>query len=211
MLMEDLFKMRQIDDITNFIFVEDKLEQADIIFIPGSGWPELTEEAAELWKEGYAPYILPSGKYSCKKGYFQGPLAKNDVYDKSYGTEWEFMQDVAIKAGVEKQAVLKEDDSENTYENAFKSREVTDRLNLNIKKAIICCKAFHARRCLMFYSWAYPNTEFIVYPVEIQEINRDNWFSTPYGMNRVMGELMRCGAQFQEAIPVYRVTSEEKS
>jgi uncharacterized SAM-binding protein YcdF (DUF218 family) len=202
--------MNLIQDITNFIFVEHKLEKADLIVIPGGSWPEPTEKAAELWLKGYAPYILPAGKYSCKRGYFAGPLAKQDIYNKAYNTEWEFMRDIALTSGVNSEAILREDCSENTYENAFKSREVTDSLNLNIKKAIICCKAFHARRSLMYYSWAYPETEFIVYPVEVQGVNKNNWFSTTYGTDRVMGELMRCGAQLKEAIPTYKVCNESR-
>lgn len=195
--------MNIIEDITNFIFIENPLEKADIIFIPGGSWPEPTEKASELWIKGYAPYILPAGRYSCKRGYFAGPLAKREVYNEPYETEWEFMRDIAIKMGVSSNAILKEKCSENTFQNAFMSREVTDSQNLVIKKAIICCKSFHARRCLMYYSWAYPEAEFIVHPVEIQGVNRNNWFSTAYGTERVMGELMRCGAQFKEAIPTY--------
>jgi hypothetical protein len=33
--------MRTIDDITNFIFLEDQLEKADIIFIPGGSYAEI--------------------------------------------------------------------------------------------------------------------------------------------------------------------------
>jgi uncharacterized SAM-binding protein YcdF (DUF218 family) len=195
--------MDLIQDITNFIFVDNELDRADIIFIPGGSWPEPTEEAAKLWLEDYAPYILPAGKYSCKKGYFGGPRWKKDTYNKQYNTEWEFMRDIALISGVASEAILREDSSENTFENAFKSREVTDSLKLNIKKAIICCKSFHARRCLMYYSWAYPETKFIVHPIEVQGVNKNNWFSSDYGIERVMGELMRCGAQLKDAIPVY--------
>lgn len=39
-------KLRYINDITNFIFVKDKLQKADIIFIPGGSYPEVAEEAA---------------------------------------------------------------------------------------------------------------------------------------------------------------------
>lgn len=195
--------MNLIKDITNFIFVEHELEKADIIFVPGGSWPGPTEAAAKLWLDGYATYILPAGRYSCKKGHFGGPLDKKEIYNRAYITEWEFMRDVALSLGVNSEVILREDCSENTFQNAFKSREVTDALNLNIKKAIICCKTFHARRCLMYYSWAYPETEFIVYPVEVQGVNKNNWFSTSYGTERVMGELMRCGAQLKEAIPDY--------
>ena len=53
-----------LNQITEFIFVEDKAEKSDMIFIPGSGFPQLAEEAAKLYHQGLAPYILPSGKYS---------------------------------------------------------------------------------------------------------------------------------------------------
>ena len=91
-----------------------------------------------------------------------------------------------------------------TYENAFKSREVTDKYNLTINKAIICCQAFHARRCLMYYQWAFPHTEFLLCPVETKGINKNNWFTTDYGIERVMGELMRCGSQLKDSISFFR-------
>ncbi len=60
-----------IKEITSFIFVEDKPEYCDIIFIPGSAWPEPAEKASKLWLEGYAPYILPSENIACQKDIFQ--------------------------------------------------------------------------------------------------------------------------------------------
>ena len=42
---------KQIQEITDYIFLEDKLEKADAIFIPGCARPEHTEEAARLYKD----------------------------------------------------------------------------------------------------------------------------------------------------------------
>ena len=36
------------DDLTRQIFVEDRPEKADVIFIPGNGYPQMAERAAEL-------------------------------------------------------------------------------------------------------------------------------------------------------------------
>lgn len=198
--------MNFIKDITEFIFIEDVPQKADIIFIPGGSWPETAEKAAHLWLNDYSMYILPSGKYSVKRGMFPGSQTKKDIYDDVYKTEWEFLRSVLIKQGVKDSVILKEDEAceKGTYDNAFMSKEVTNNLGLSIKKAIICCKAFHARRCLMFYSWAYPDVEFFVCPVETENINRDNWYNSENGIERVMGELYRCGAQFKEAIPVFK-------
>lgn len=192
-----------IKEITSFIFVEDKPEYCDIIFIPGSAWPEPAEKASKLWLEGYAPYILPSGKYSMSKGYFPGPITKTEIYNGEYNTEWEFMRDIAISNGVNGDAILKEDNATWTKENAFKSKEVTDNYNLDIKKAIICCKSFHAKRCLMFYSYAYPKTKFVVCPIDVDGITKENWFKTENGIDKVMGELSRCGGQLKKAVPTW--------
>ena len=57
---------KQIQEITDYIFLEDKLEKADAIFIPGCARPEHTEEAARLYKDGYAPLRLheSTGEFS---------------------------------------------------------------------------------------------------------------------------------------------------
>ena len=50
--------MREIGD---YIFVEDEPKEADIILIPGNGYPQMAEQAARLYRDGYAPVVLPSG------------------------------------------------------------------------------------------------------------------------------------------------------
>ena len=49
-----------IDDIIRFIFLEDDPQPSDILFIPGNGHAEPSELAARLYREGYAPLVLPS-------------------------------------------------------------------------------------------------------------------------------------------------------
>ena len=67
---------RIMDDLTNFIFIEDEMEKADVIFIPGGSHPDAAEEAARLWKKAMAPYLVPSGKSSIKTGVFSGVKSK---------------------------------------------------------------------------------------------------------------------------------------
>ena len=57
---------------TDYIFVKDEPQKADVIFVPGNGYPQMAVHAAELWKEGFAPYVLPSGRYSTVLGHFAG-------------------------------------------------------------------------------------------------------------------------------------------
>ena len=180
----------------NFVFAEDQPEKADIIFVPGNGFPQMAERAAQLYKEGYAPYILPSGRYSITLGKFVGVQSHQEIYDGEYETEWEFLKSVLMKNGVPEEAILREDQATFTYENAIYSRQVTDHAELEIERAILCCKSYHARRCLMYYQLLYPETEFYVVPVNADGITRENWRKNEEGIDAVTGELSRIVKQF---------------
>ena len=185
-----------LNQITEFIFVEDKPEKSDVIFIPGSGFPQLAEEAAKLYHQGMAPYILPSGRYSILNGKFAGVQEKKELYDGEYETEWEFLKEVLKKNHVSEEHILREDKATYTYENAIYSRKVTDCLGMKIKKAILCCKPYHARRSLLYYQLLYPETQFFVCPIQDSDVKRENWYLTEKGIRLVFGEVQRIGEQF---------------
>lgn len=188
--------MKIISDITDFIFVENKPQVSDIIFLPGGSDPAIPELAAKLYCEGYTPLLLPSGGVSVKSGKFSGVKVKKEIYNGDYQTDCEFYTDVLIKNGVPTSAIIEEDKSGHTRDNAFLSRIVADDRGIDIKRAIICCKTFHARRCLMLYQFAFPEAELLVVTAEVYDINRENWYKSEYGVDRVLGELARCGNQF---------------
>ena len=185
-----------INEISEFIFAENQPEKSDIIFVPGNGYSQMAEKAAELHKEKYAPYVLPSGKFSISVGKFGGVLTGKDRYNRDYKTEWEFLKDVLIQNGVPVEAILKEDQATFTWENAKFSRKVTDQAGIYISKAIICCKNYHARRAVMYYQRAYPDTEFQVCPCFVDGITKDNWMETELGIKEVMAEIDRIITQF---------------
>ena len=146
---------------TDYIFVKDEPQKADVIFVPGNGYPQMAAHAAELWKEGFAPYVLPSGRYSTVLGHFAGA------------------QDLAEQYGG--------------------SREVTDAAGIEVKKAILCCRNLHARRCILYYQLVYPETEFFVCPSDI-EFTRENWHTKGEWIDQVLGEMERCGGQFHKIL-----------
>lgn len=187
-----------LNQITEFIFVEDKPEKSDVIFIPGSGFPQLAEEAAKLYHQGMAPYILPSGRYSILNGKFAGVQEKKELYDGEYETEWEFLKEVLKKNQVLEEHILREDKATYTYENAIYSRKVTDCLGMKIKKAILCCKPYHARRSLLYYQLLYPETQFFVRPIQDSDVKRENWYLTEKGIRLVFGEVQKIGEQFED-------------
>lgn len=187
---------RIISDITDFIFVAEQPKKADMIFLPGGSDPLPPEYAAQLYREGYAPLLLPSGGLSVKRSRWAGVQRKADIYSGDYHSDCEFYTDALNINGVPLSAIIPEDKSGHTRDNAFFSRRAADERGLEIKSAMIVCKSFHARRCLMLYQLAFPETELIVCPVDVYGITRDNWHTTRLGTERVLGELARCGGQF---------------
>ena len=164
-----------ISDISDYIFVADTPKKVDAIFLPGGSYPELPEYAAQLYHKGYTRFLVPSGGISIKRDKWQGVSSKADIYTGNYNSDCEFFADVLIRNGVNEEAIICENQSQHTRDNAFLSRKVVDEMELEIKTAMIVSKAFHARRCLMLYQMAFPDVEFIVCPVHCYNITKNNW------------------------------------
>lgn len=194
---------RIITDISNYIFVSDELEKVDAIFLPGGSHPEQPEYAAELYHKGYAKWLIPSGGISVKSKKWYGVSSKANIYNGDYQSDCEFFTDVLIKNGVPANVIIGENKAGHTRDNAFFSRKIVDEKGIEINTALIVCKAFHARRCLMLYQMAFPEANIIVSPVYCYDITKENWFETEQGINRVLGELARCGNQFVGDIKEY--------
>lgn len=186
---------KQIQQITEYIFPEDALEKADVIFIPGCARPEHTEEAARLYREGYAPLVIPSGGFTKKEGSFQGVKAGGDKYGTNYACEADFLEAVLLAGQVPKEAILKEREATYTLENAEKTRELLQKHHIPVKSAILCCKAYHARRAGLYYSMVFPEVKLMIHPVTVNGITKKNWYLTGQGRAEVFGELTRIGQQ----------------
>lgn len=184
------------DVLTDFIFVEHVPERADYIFIPGSGYGELAVKAAELYRQGYAEKIVVSGRYSILGDGFAGPLSPPEYVGRRYETESGFMAAVLVEHGVPDTAIIQETQATYTYENAIYTRKLlgTER----VKKALLVCQTFHARRSLLYYQQQFPDTEFCVCPAVTREITRENWMLEDTKIDIVLGEVERCGSQFHE-------------
>lgn len=172
--------------VTALVFVSDPPEHADAIFVPGSSRAAHVLLAASLYREGFAPLIVPSGYHPYGKERFDNP---------DYASEWAWMYHVLTEHGVPASAILREDRATFTWENARLSREACDRAGLTIRKAILTCKPYHARRALMYYQTAFPETEWLVCPADMPGFNADDWFRTPEGRDKILGEVRRLGSQ----------------
>lgn len=188
--------MRYYDAITDFIFVEQEPQKADVIFIPGSGYGELAVRAAELYKQGFSKRIIPSGRFAKHVGYFTGPCSPASYVGKTFETEAEFLAQILLDCGVDAEDILREESATFTYENAIYTWQLLKREKISIKKAILCCQAYHARRSLMYYQLLFPEVEFIVCPVNTQGVSKENWYDDMAHRKLVLNELEHCGSQF---------------
>ena len=182
------------DCISSFMFFETEIENSDVILIPGASHPQLAEKAANLYDQGIAPFILPSG----------GSTPHVET------TEWDFLRNVGISLGVPPEAILQEDKATNTFENARFSLEVLQQSGIQPNKVVLVCKNYHARRALLTYQIIFPKeTVFYVSPViDKTGTSKDNWFLDEVKINYVMNELEKVGKYFRPAI--YRVGSNSK-
>ena len=113
-------------------------------------------------------------------------------------TEADVLTDVLIREGVPETAVLQERKAEFTLENARYIRKLLEEKKMTVKKALICCQAFHARRCRMYFEYIFQDTdvEFLMCPAVTQGISRCSWMESQKGLDTGLGELRRCGEQF---------------
>ena len=192
--------LKWISDITDFIFLEDAPETADIIFIPGNGHALPSELAAQLYHGGYAPRILPSGRYAIGTSGFAGQKSGARRYEGAFETEWAFMRHILMENGVPDSAILREDEATYTYQNAIYSRKRTDAEKITVNHAIICCMPVHARRARMYYETLYPDAQLLVCPAPGADLTRENWLKTADGIDTVLGEMERCGGQFHDIL-----------
>lgn len=189
-----------IADVTRFIFLHDEPKPADIAFIPGNRHAEPAERAAALYREGLTPLLLPSGRFAIGTGGFSGQLSGARRYEGTFATEWAFMRGVLRACGVPEAAILREDEAVFTYQNAILSRRLTDSERIPVRRALLCCMPVHARRAKMYYQTLYPEAELLVCPALGADVTSENWTDTPEGIDAVLGELERCGAQFHDIL-----------
>ena len=105
-------------------------------------------------------------------------------------------------------AIIKECEATYTYQNAINTRKLLDERGIEVKRALLCCQAYHARRSKLYYQILFPDTEILVVPTITKGITRDNWFKSREKSDIVLGEIERCGSQFHEIVAEYGALEE---
>lgn len=171
-----LYEGMSIREISEYLFCEDELAQADLILVFGGKRLERAEKAAELYKAGVAPRIFMTG------GDKRGTGVCESIRLKEH----------AVSLGVPEEAIVTECESVNTMENVKMSAATIEKTIgwANIQNVVIISAPYHLRRVKQALSRYIPRSVKITCaPDTRQDITRDNWWHTQEGQNMVTREL----------------------
>ena len=167
------------EQITKILFgnERDNGKQGDCIFVYGGRGIERVHKSVELYKQKRANHILFSGglkygKYTC--------------------SEAATMKDNALEMGVPTEAILTEELSNNTKENAISSLfTLENQLGIhNVKHLLVVSIPWHYRRCLLSLRTYYPQwIDYSWCPANYKKCQPHNWWKYPESNNYVTKEI----------------------
>jgi len=150
----------------------DRVEEADVIIVLGAGirrdgragWA-LTRRAtqsADLWKDGVASYVLCTGAQA----------------DNRPRSEADACRELLLREGVDDSAILMEENSRSTEENAIYSRQILEQNGF--VSAVIVSDSYHILRA----EWLFRDQGITAYtsPIPASRINRPAFY--PYSLVR---------------------------
>jgi uncharacterized SAM-binding protein YcdF (DUF218 family) len=145
-----------------------------IVAISGGDTRARTAEAIDLYKNGWANLMV-----------FSGAAA-----DKTGPSNAEAMMHQALEAGVPATAILLDETSETTKENAANTSNLF--ASNNIQSVILVTSAYHQRRAgLEFAHRAGNDVRIINHPVKADNQWNGWWWTTPTGWWLASGEIVK--------------------
>ncbi len=154
-----------------FLIKMDRLEVADaaLVFSGDPGY-ERTQEAARLYRAGYAKYLVFSGR--------GGP-----------GDSAESMAAVAMQHGVPERALLQEDKASSTYENVLFVRPLL--AAHNIRRLILVTSPYHQRRAYLVARQVFPGIILINHPAPMPYWGPRGWWRDAASRRVVLNEYVK--------------------
>lgn len=157
------------EQITKILFAneQDNKKQGDCIFVYGGRGIERVNKAVELYRNKRADYILFSGGFK---------------YGKYTYSESAIMKSNAIEMGVPAKAILTEELSNNTKENAISSLFTLEKkFGIHtITRLLVVSIPYHYRRCLLTFKTYYPQwISYTWHPAKYENCQPNNWWKHP--------------------------------
>jgi uncharacterized SAM-binding protein YcdF (DUF218 family) len=169
-----------------FLVVQDKLHAADaIVVIGGDHKPERIRQAVDLFRKGYAPLVIISA----------GTIV---IEGDEHVPEAQVMYRQAHELGLPDGAVILEQESKSTYENAVYTKAICQAKAIH--SIILVTSAYHSRRARRLFQSVYlPDISVSVqpppsslcamcwpfYPDRAQVVAYEYWNWAQYWLSRV--------------------------
>ena len=136
--------------IWDYMHMNMELEKADCIVGFGNYNDDIALRAAELYHQGYAPKVL-----------FTGGLGRNTI-DLWEQTEADRFAEIAMGAGVPKEHIIIENKATNTKDNILFTKEMFEKLGMQVKSFIGVHKPFMERRIYAAMKVYWPEMKMII-------------------------------------------------
>lgn len=166
--------------IWDYMLVHDELKPADMIICLGSHDLNVARRAAELYNKKLASKILITGG--------RGKITANNDQ-----TEANAFAAIMYAAGVPENAVMIEDQSTNTGENARFSKDFVKDIYSDIATAILVTKPYMQRRAKATFAQFWPELQTMVtsQQVSYEEYMKTSILGRDKSINVMVGDLQR--------------------
>ncbi len=172
--------MSLLNQISEYLGHEDKLEQSDFIFVFGGKNLGRIKKAVQLWKDRYAPKIWISGGHPIYQVYEPEALTFR---------KW------AVDNGVPENCIYIEPNSLTIADNIKRSLNLMDELRIHPHKLILVMSWYAQKRAWMMAEKYLPaGSSLINKNGEMNygdQLSKTKWFETEYGVNIIFNEFFK--------------------
>lgn len=156
-----------------WMVAEEQVQNADAIVVISGGGTERIARGVELYQAGYAPLLILSG--AAAEGGFSNAAA---------------MASFARSHGVAAEAIVLEESSKDTVENAKEVRKIVQERNR--KRIILVTSTYHQRRALTTFRRVFRgSTQIISAPANVDWYQPELWWDTPREREILKSELTK--------------------
>lgn len=183
------------------MLMHQPLSKADVILVLGNRDVRVAEHAARLYLEGFAPILLCAGS---------GSIHNHEIGRERFvgTTEAELFADIAVNAGVPRDAIIIENKSQNTGQNyEFSVAKLKER-GIVPRKIILVQKPYMERRAYATGKVWLPDVDLIVTSPKITfneypdaSTSKDRLLCSLVGDLQRIREYPKMGFQIEQEIP----------
>lgn len=176
---------KQIETITEIVYILPNPQPADLLFVFGSSQNDEWGQVADLYHRNLAPLVYVAGGKS-GKAIELGRILSHMI------------RDALVSYGVQEQAIIMDEESTNTLEDAVFGKALFKKMSIPHKRILFACKWPHGGRCLRTLKKTFPDSELFpfMYDFKYNDIPvtseiRNTWWKHEMGRSFTWGEYQR--------------------